>query len=235
MKLLKGKRTLVLSLVAVAAVSTVAATIAIGQAGDPAARANPLNRYAANFTGFGFELATEAAPAPDGAGGQVIYDQDVIADKDNVLFVTISATGDQHDGRREMLACLIDDAPCNPGAGDPSGGAPTGWFTAGRHENYNDDYTGDGYVGDGEGGAGDLHDNAIYYTWCTPVSPSSTPKNIKVKFASAPSPDGDIDGVNNVVFLEAVHFYIDGARIRHAEDRCTEQSPPLGAASAAGH
>jgi hypothetical protein len=211
-----------LGLVGIAVVLAAVAAIAIGQA-DPAARPSPLNRYAANFTAFGFELATEAAPAPNGQGGLVIYDQDVVVTTDNVLFVTISATGDTHDGARLQLACNVDDQPCQPGAGDPAGGAPTGWFTASRHENYNDDYVGEGYAGDGGGGAGDLHDNAIYYTWCARVSHGT--RNVKIQMASSPAPGAEDTAVPNTVFLEAVHFYIDGARIRHLADRCHEQNP----------
>lgn len=182
-----------------------------------------LRRYAANFTAYGTppEIATNVAPAPGGQGGTVIYNKNFfVADDINTLYVTISATGDTHGGARLQLACLVDGRPCNPG---PStvGGAPPGWFTAKRFDNYNDNYVGTGFGGDGGGGAGDVHDNSIHKTWCTPFETKAGTHNVQIKMASNAAP-GDPGSVGQFVFLEAVDFTIDGARVAEEEDRCTE-------------
>lgn len=179
-----------------------------------------IRRFAANTRTFGTpaEIFTNLPPLPAAQGGLVIYDKSFFtADDINVLYVTISATGDGHFGARSQFACLLDDVACNPGP-NPVGGSPTGWVTLLRHRNYNTDYTGPGFAGDGGGGAGDLHDNGIHYTWCTRIEGAGV-HNVKVKMASSPA-----DGVVADVFIEAVHFYIDGSRIG-GPDRCTDTTP----------
>jgi hypothetical protein len=182
-----------------------------------------LRRYAANFTAWGTsqtgpELVTNLPSAPGAQGGLVIYNKNFfVADDINTLYVTISATGDTHEGARLQLACLVDGRPCNPGP-NPVGGAPNGWFTANRHVNYNNYFVGN-YVGDGGGGAGDAHDNTIHKTWCTPFETKAGTHNVQVRMASAPSPDPGSQGA--LVFMEAVDFTIDGARIADEDDRCT--------------
>ena len=188
-----------------------------------------IRRFAANFTAWGAppELVTNEPALPGAKGGMVIYDKDFFtADDINVLYVTISATGDAHGGARLQLACEVDNTPCNPGP-NPVGGAPNGWFTAQRHDNYNENYTGPGYGGDGGGGAGDLHDNVIVYTWCVPFEVKAGTHNVKVRMASAPVP-GDPGSAGQPVFMEAVHFFIDGSRVADPTGRCT----PLGAGGA---
>ncbi len=184
-----------------------------------------VRRYLANFATFNdTEISTDtpATPAPAVAqGGILIYNKNFfVADDINTLYVTISATGDVHDGRRLMLACLVDGVACNPG-GNAVGGAPPGWVTLLRLDNYNDDYMGPGYGGDGSGGSGDVHDNNITYTWCTPFETKPGSHNVKIRLASGANPDGDDLLVNNFVFLEAVHFFVDGARIADESNACT--------------
>lgn len=123
-----------------------------------------------------------------------------------------------------MLACLVDGVACNPGP-DPVGGAPNGWFTALRFKDYNNNALPIPFGGDGGGGAGDLHDNNITYTWCTPFETKPGTHNVQVKLASSPGPGDSQVQANNVVFLEAVHFYIDGARIA-GTNRCTRWPDP---------
>ncbi len=179
-----------------------------------------LRRYAANFTAYGFEIFTNRPPAANGLGGMVIYNKNFfVADDINTLYVTISATGDTHGGARLQLACLVDGRPCNPG---PSvvGGAPPGWFTAKRFDNYNDNYLGAGFAGDGGGGAGDVHDNSIHKTWCAPFETKAGTHNVQIRMASAPAP-GDPGSTGQLVFMEAVDFTIDGARVANEADACT--------------
>lgn len=181
-----------------------------------------VRRYASNFTAFGNEISTNLPPAPNAQGGLIIYNKNFfVADDINVLYVTISATGDSHFGARLQLACLVDGKPCNPGP-NPVGGAPGGWHTALRMDNYNDNYLGPGFGGDGGGGAGDVHDNHVMYTWCTPFEAKAGSHNVQVRLASSPAP-GDPGSASPLafVFLEAVHFFIDGARVANPNDRCT--------------
>jgi hypothetical protein len=184
-----------------------------------------VRRYLANFAAWdGTEIFTDVAPSgtPPASGGVLIYNKNFfVADDLNTLYVTISATGDNHDGRRLMLACLVDGVACNSGTGG-AGGAPAGWFTALRFDNYNDDYTGTGYGGDGGGGSGDVHDNVVTYTWCTPFETKPGTHNVKIRLASGANPDGDDPAVNNVVFLENVFFYVDGSRVADETNACTE-------------
>ena len=186
-----------------------------------------VRRYAANFATYGGppEIATNLPPAADGLGGLVIYNKNFfVADDINTLYVTISATGDQHFGARLELSCRVDGRPCNPGP-NPVGGSPTGWITMGRHDDYNDNYVGAGYGGDGGGGAGDLHDNTIMKTWCTPFETKAGTHNVQVRLAK-----GDVLGdpgsasPEAVVFLEGVDFMIDGARIADANNACTNNT-----------
>ena len=88
-----------------------------------------LRRYAANFTAYGNEIATNTPPAPNAQGGTIIYNKNFFtADDINTLYVTVSGTGDSHGGARLELACLVDGNPCNPGP-NPVGGSPSGWIT----------------------------------------------------------------------------------------------------------
>jgi len=179
-----------------------------------------VRRYAANFTAYGFEIFTDAAPAPNGQGGMVIYNKNFfVADDINTLYVGVSGTGDTHGGARLQLACLVDGQPCNPGD-NPVGGALSGWITLNRHDNYNDNYLGPGFGGDGGGGAGDVHDNAIMKQWCTPFEVKAGTHNVQIRMASAPAPE-DPGSAGQLVFMEGVDFWIDGARVADDTDACT--------------
>src|SRR5918911_1122636 len=72
---------------------------------DPA---GAIRRLAANFRGFipgEGELTTTERPAPGGLGGTEIYRKTVtVPGRANVLYVTISTTGDSHFGRQLLLA-----------------------------------------------------------------------------------------------------------------------------------
>jgi hypothetical protein len=180
-----------------------------------------LRRYAANFDAYGFEIFTNATAAPNGQGGLIIYNKNFfVADDINTLYVGVSATGDTHGGARLQLACLVDGQPCNPGS-NPVGGALTGWITLNRHDNYNDNYvTTVPFTGDGGGGAGDVHDNAIMKQWCTPFETKAGTHNVQIRMASGTAP-ADPGSAGQLVFMEGVDFWIDGARVADDDDRCT--------------
>jgi hypothetical protein len=169
----------------------------------PSAQAGFLDRLAADFAKFdGTEFVTvaPALPAPPASGGTVIYSRVVVAPPGvNTLYVTLSGTGDTHDGAASEFACLVDGQSCrtNPGGVD---GAPNGWITLKKLPAA----LGAPNCNDGGGGPGDCHDNSIYYTWCATVRPNPfgpTPHKVAVKMATSK--------VGSKVFIEKVHFYVD--------------------------
>jgi hypothetical protein len=185
-----------------------------------------IRRFAATRLEMGGrEISTNLPPGPSATGGLVIYNKNFFTANDiNVIYVSISATGDAHFGSRIQLACLLDGNPCNPD-GHSIGGAPTGWFTAQRHKDYNNNALPLPFVGDGGGGAGDLHDNVVAYTWCTPFNGPAGTHNVQVKLATNSAPGDPLSGAPaGEVFLVAVHFYIDGSRVADPNNRCPGNS-----------
>lgn len=197
-----------------------------------AAQANDDGRFVrltANFRGFegiSSEITTNtppsASPSP-GSGGILIYKKSVyVTGGINVLFVTVTATADVHDGAQLLMSCLVDGVACNPGS-NPNG-APAGWVILKRYENYNRYFNSPvgGFGGDGGGGAGDLHDNSLHYTWCKKIARKKNKGEddgqivtVQIKMAA-----GDVNGTASPVNLEAVHFFIDGANLR-GSNACT--------------
>jgi len=184
----------------------------------PASANGPILRIAADFFNFDGTETFTAAPvfAPDGTlvdGTTVFLKSVFIPPGSNTVYVTISTTGDTHDGAALWLSCRIDGVPCNPGTGG-AGEAPAGWINLNKHKNY-----ALGLTGDGGGGAGDMHDNSIYYTWC--VQRGSGPARVELKMASSgPDFETGTGDTPPFVFFEAAHVYIDASRIA-GENRCT--------------
>src|SRR5215467_3370812 len=149
------------------------------------ANSQEIQRLSATFRFFGSEKSTTLKPLAGGAGGATIFSRTVTVPAGvNVLYVTMSTTGDTHFSARSTFTCrvgtsLLALAACQPGAGNPSGEAPLGWITLQRHRDYNRDYAAKAgvvpFAGDGAGGAGDLHDNSIHYQWCVRVPFSELP------------------------------------------------------------
>jgi hypothetical protein len=194
------------------------------------ARSQELMRLAANFNAFGFEIAT-SAPIP----GVAIYSQTVVVPPGvNVLYVTMSTTGDGHGGARHTFTCRTGTPTpstfCQPGPGDPSGGSPAGWLTLQRHRDYNTDYVHipnvPVFFGDGGGGAGDLHDNSIHYTWCTPVpfSPTPAPLAVELRLASIPEMSPPFDGIEPIVFIEGLHVFVDASFVANPAQSCVQDT-----------
>jgi hypothetical protein len=196
-------------------------------------------RLAANTRGFNAVVTDEItvtaqalAPSPGtpfANGGVVIYDKTVLVPEDiNVLFISISATGDVHGGARMLLACLVDDTSCVQS--QIPHGAPAGWVDLQRHKDYNLNYVSSGapFIGDGFGGGGDLQDNSVHYTWCRKIKNAGDHgaiHNVKIKMASLHVEPlmSDLEGL---VAIQAVHFYIDGARLPK-KDACTTDTTPI--------
>ena len=202
--------------------SAVAAILALGIAVPAAVNADPdaIRRLAADFDFFGlFEEAVTAAtvnPADPAGSGLVIYEKTVfVPQKANTMYITMHTTGDAHDGAASCFSCLVDGAFCNPGGQGAARCAPgetapvPGWITLLKepagHSGTN--------CNDGGGGTGDCHDNAINYSWCTPIEKGT--HTVQLRMASSTGAD---------VFIEQAHFYVDVSRIR-GDNRCVDPTP----------
>jgi hypothetical protein len=139
-----------------------------------------LLRLVAEFKRFDDEEDFTNSPPP---GISLYFKVVEVPDGCDTLYVTISAVGDGHQGEGTLLTCKVDGLFCNPG--ESSETEAPGWITVQRH-----------------GLLDDFHDNSIYYTWCTPITPGT--HFVEVRLASTADVDGD-------VFLEAEHFYIDAS------------------------
>jgi hypothetical protein len=171
--------------------------------------AGPLNRLAAEFDFFGVEAFTDANPP-----GIEIYRKQVSVPRNaDTLYLTLSTTGDAHNGAASCFTALLDGGFFNPGEQGAArcadgGSTPVpGWITLLKLPN-----GGAGGCNNGGGGAGDCHDNSIYYQWCTAVSPGA--HEVEIRMAS--------DTVGSPVFIEQAHFYIDASR----GPGCTQAGTP---------
>ncbi len=200
--------------VTAAVVAALLVVLPVGEAeSQDASTGGPLHRLAADYADFGgSESATEAVPNtagdPTDPGGIVVYHKRVrVPSGHNVLYVTISTTGDTHDGAASCFSATVDDATFMPfnvgqqGAARCADGAQApGWIALLKLPESVEVTNCD----DGGGGSGDCHDNSIYYTWCTRTAPGL--HEVKVHMASSMS--------GSLVFIENSHFFVDSNRIR---------------------
>jgi len=170
-------------------------------------QAQPLRRLSAEFSEWagGQEQSTAQGT---GTNGIAVYRKTVfVPNATNILYVTMSTTGDQHDGAGVLFACRVNGPNplgpnnrfCNPGAGGAPPPTAPGWIRLQKTPQ-------PGVVtncDDGNGGSGDCHDNGIYYQWCTHVYPGVNTVTIRM----ASSNPGDR------VFIEKAHWYIDASRM----------------------
>lgn len=176
-----------------------------------------LNRWVAEYR-FGPEQSSAVGPP-----GTLIYQKNLLLPTtERTLFVTISTTGDAHEGNSHWFSAQVNGRFCNPGD-EGAGFAPPGWIPLQKHFDYeNITYTSGGASGlsggDGGGGNGDMHDNVIYYTWCCPGSLLSTSGNNTVQIFMATSAAG------NPVYIERSHFFIDSV----ATKLCNQADPVPG-------
>jgi len=176
----------------------------------------PIHRLSAQFKNFDVTETTTPSAVP----GINAYTKTVLVPStDNTLYITISAVGDTHKGNAGWFSCNLDGDPtlvpigayCNPGSGGHAG-APAGWLSLEKHFNYDFvTYNGGITGGDGGGGNGDMHDNSIQYQWCVSVVPGSM-HTVQIRLASSLTGGGA--GLNNNVFFEAAHFYVDSSSTR---------------------
>lgn len=164
--------------------------------------AQALNRWVAEYR-FGAEQFSNVGPP-----GTLIYQKTFLLPASQAtLFVTISTTGDAHEGNSHWFSAQVNGNFCNKG-NEGAGFAPPGWIPLQKHFDYNNvTYTTGGVPGqaggDGGGGQGDMHDNGIYYTWCCPIDILRPGFNNTVQIFMATSFAG------SPVFIERSHFYID--------------------------
>ena len=204
------------------------------------ASAQEIQRLSAQFKNFnGTESATNVAASGSatvpGTGGTLVYTKAVFVpflSGGEVMYVTISAVGDNHFGESNFLSCNVDgpsgvgslSTVCNPTPTSVGVDlAPPGWVGMTHHFQYDTvsgcagcvvQYTSNGVpgqtAGDGGGGQGDEHDNDYYYTWCKPISPGTHVVNLRL---------GNKTGLfSNVVFFEKAFIFID-----------VSAAPPFGA------
>lgn len=95
--------------------------------------------------------------------GIILYDKNVFTPAGaNVLFITFSGTGDQHDSSQTLMHCTVDGVDCS---GDE--------FVVVQ---LFDDF--------------DFHDNSIDYTWCAHIDGVAKHRNVELRLAS--SGGGDV-------------------------------------------
>lgn len=157
-----------------------------------------IRRFSANY--ILFDGSEASASSSQTTGNPVnFYTHDVIVPRDvNVLYVTITAVSDAHDGAQTLLNCQLDGQNCN-NHGPASNGAPAGWVKVLNP-------------------AGDLHDNSVAYEWCVPIAPiQHTPKPLRhtVSLNLASTGQGN-------VYIEQAHIFIDGSNIGNAADACAD-------------
>ena len=207
--------------------------------------AQEIQRLSAQFKNFGgnettTNLAATGTSTTPGTGGLLVYRKSVfvpfLSGGNPVLYFTISAVGDNHNGESNFISCNIDgpsgvgsaSTVCNPNATSPGIDlAPPGWIGLTHHFSYETTYTSNGSTGlssgDGGGGTSDEHDNAYYYTWCKRVTPGSHTVNLRLGNHTGPTVCTGCRGANNQVFFEKAFFYID-----------VSAAPPAGACVQAG-
>jgi len=176
--------------------------------------AQAINRLAAESNYFGFEASTTTTAASGLSGGVPVYRRSVsVPAGQNVIFATISTTGDVHDGAASCFTALLDgkffnggaqgSADCADGTGVP------GWTTLLKVPNTGTDTN--------CFGTGDCHDNGIYYQWCKKVKPGI--HEVQIRMASNKS--------GSSVFIEQAHFYVDSAKM--PANACVKAVTPVAA------
>ena len=191
-----------------------------------------LSRWVAEYR-FGAEQVSSVGPP-----GTLIYQKVfLLPASEATLFVTLSTTGDAHEGNSHWFSAQVNGKFCNQGD-EGAGFAPPGWVPLQKHFDYNNvTYTTGGVSGvsggDGGGGNGDMHDNGIYYTWCCPLDilkPGGA-NTVQIFMATSSPP--------NPVFIERSHFFIDsvGTKLCNQADPVpggTDTGPPFSTPNTTG-
>jgi hypothetical protein len=192
-------------------ITLVALAFVVGLVLPGPANAQNLRRLSAEFFNFdASETSTIVTPAAGGTGGDLIYSRVITtANANDILYVTISGTADQHDGALLMMCCNVDsgagEVPCNAGGGGASV-APSGWIAIQKTVVPTGGSTN---CDDGGGGAGDCHDTSYYVTWCTGPLGFSSARTVNIRMATDIGSPGPPE--IGRVFIEQNHVYIDAS------------------------
>jgi hypothetical protein len=161
--------------------------------------------------------AVNSPAPPNTPGGIQIYSNTLKMPSDNVVYVTVSATGitdSSCDGI--ALNCQIDGVPCLNGNGTPGSGTvvgiPAGWVIP---------------LGDEFDCLGDLGDTGFQFQFCAPLPKVKNDMHTVSLYAASAFGDGD-------AYLEAVHVYVDANKIKgknNAQDACGTYATPNSATS----
>jgi hypothetical protein len=173
------------------------------------AAAQVLQRHVAEFRFGPEQIATATAAAfPGPPDGNLIYQKTFgLPTTAATVFITLSTTGDAHEGVAHWFSARVNGMVCNRG-NEGAGFAPPGWIPLQKHFDYDPPvaYTSNGVsgqtTGDGGGGTGDMHDNGIYYTWCCidGLNPGGL-NRVEIKMATS--------FAGTPVFVERSHYYVD--------------------------
>jgi hypothetical protein len=163
--------------------------------------AQNLQRFAAEFLKFdGGELHAGPSDTPAIDHGVSIWTDHVkVPGNVNVLYVTLSATGDTSNTITEaQFTCLVDGNFCNPGSTFDA--TAPGWIVLEEGSAVNDD-------------------NSINYTWCTPIEPLHIPgsaklvHDVQLKLAT---------NGNGTAFIEGIHVFVDGNKVKDPTQACVQ-------------
>jgi hypothetical protein len=193
------------------------------------AAAGTLTEFSDEAIGFPAEISTDVsvnptASPPNPFGGTQVYSKTFFKPLGiQSLKVVWSGTGDVHSGVAQGLRGMIDQSvDCNPPGLVNASDLPSGWIAVQKHFNYQSSYLlPDGVTalfpgGDGGGGAGDMHDNAITYSWCCTVPSASGTHTVSVRMGNScattltPTCSPSVD---ETVFEEGVHVEIIGSNV----------------------
>lgn len=174
--------------------------------------AGALRRLSAEFKFF-FSPPdpSECTTTADSFSGGVLCYSKTVATRpgEGVLFITVSTTGDTHNGAALLLGCFINGVPCNAGTTGAAQPKAPGYIYLRKLP-----VTDGTNCNDGAGGTADCHDNSIAYTWCSRVAPRST-HTVDIRLANN-------DNVSSV-FIEQLHVYIDTVKgLALGGDRCEQ-------------
>lgn len=183
------------------------------------AQAGPILRMASDEFNFnGTKTTTSVSPT---LGGIVIYSKTVFVPfGTNVVYVTIHATANVHDGATLVMSCTVNGAFCNGGTGGEAA-APAGWVAL---QKFTNGVTIAGpSPGDGGGGAGDQHNNNLNYSWCKamPTATSGTTALFELRMGSTGAdPFSGTGVIPPDVTIETAHVYLDASRITTVSNQC---------------
>lgn len=162
----------------------------------------PVQRFSARFLKFDnteFVAQNTDTAATDGIG--IYANQLKIPAAINVLFVHLAGTADVNGANVSgWFTCKVDNDFCN--GGSPFATGTPGWISLIAGDNDTE------------------HDLNVNYTWCVPIKrkPGANGLQHKIELRMASNGAGN-------VYLEAVHVYVDGAKMTNSLEACTKMIP----------